>query len=177
VDTRERVIRRALPKRSQKAISWNLYKMRERIEVMKRPVTLEGSTYPRDTCEGCGRRTDRLQLAHVFGRRSIVGEPWASSRYLTAKLCFYDPFEDKIGCHEKIDRYVDRELRDRLEEQAVARLYAAFRWSPLVDRDPAGNVRWLVDHVQNDDTIREVLQLRPSDGVRGIRTRIGLSRE
>ena len=163
----------AIPKRSAKNIAWQAYKMRERLEVMKRPVFIDGLPYGTHACEGCGKQTDYLQVAHIFARRQIVGEPWASSRYLTMKLCFYNPFEDKIGCHEKIDGYKDKALRERLEERAASRLLAAFGivigsdlWNTLLGTmTPDGRVRWMESHVSRDTEIRDVLHLRPTDGV------------
>ncbi|MGH3263147.1 MAG: hypothetical protein ACRDNS_14250 [Trebonia sp.] len=77
-------------------------------------------------CEGCGVRDASLQDAHLAGRPgsgACLG-PWANAPELRAALCCADPRTGLLGCHEKIDRNLDPELRDRLRWAAARRLLA-----------------------------------------------------
>lgn len=94
-------------------------------------------------CEGCGNFSPKLEYAHIFGRRNIVGEPYASSPELTMALCCYNRYTNEPGCHEKIDRYLDKALRDRLESIAVQRFYYAHNKGVPKNLNPAGAVRKL----------------------------------
>lgn len=75
-----------------------------------------------ERCEGCGRVPAYHETAHLFGRRHRVKEPYASWPELCAELC--SSKSDPVGCHEKIDRYLEPDLRYELELRAVQRLAA-----------------------------------------------------
>ncbi len=78
-------------------------------------------------CEACHCPNGRavlgsrwgLELAHIFGRRNVVGEPWASSAALTMMLC--------PTCHDRLDGRVssDMSFRVSLRWQAINRWLAA----------------------------------------------------
>ena len=72
-------------------------------------------------CEGCGRDSRPLQVAHLMGRRNLVAEPWASWAGLCAHLCSAHPSYG-LGCHEQLDRRKNEALRDRLLVNAAERL-------------------------------------------------------
>ena len=75
-------------------------------------------------CEGCGA-IDHLELAHLCGRpgSGMCLGPWANSVELGVALCASDPMTGKIGCHPKIDRHIDNELRITLQTDAADRLW------------------------------------------------------
>lgn len=73
------------------------------------------------SCEGCGQTGRPLQVAHLMGRRNIVSEPWASWAGLCAHLCSAD-LRYGLGCHEKVDRYLDDQLRFALHDRAARAL-------------------------------------------------------
>jgi hypothetical protein len=78
----------------------------------------------RFACAGCGARSVPLQDAHLAGRPgsgACLGA-WANAPELRVALCCADPARGTLGCHEKIDRDLDPELRDRLRWEAVQRL-------------------------------------------------------
>jgi hypothetical protein len=64
-------------------------------------------------CEGCGKDSRPLQVAHLLGRRNLVAEPWASWSGLCAHLCSAHPSYG-LGCHERLDGRKDLPLRERL---------------------------------------------------------------
>ena len=72
-------------------------------------------------CEGCGKDSRPLQVAHLMGRRNIIAEPWASWSGMCAHLCSAHPSYG-LGCHEKVDQRRDEPLRDRLLNDAANRL-------------------------------------------------------
>lgn len=72
-------------------------------------------------CEGCGQDGRRLEVAHLFGRRNIIGEPWASWHGLCAHLCGDDPAYGQ-GCHSLIDQNKDLPLQRKLRGLAADRL-------------------------------------------------------
>lgn len=75
-------------------------------------------------CEGCGA-IDHLELAHLCGRpgSGMCLGPWANSVELGVALCASDPMTGKIGCHPKIDRHLDEQLRANLDYQGCRRLH------------------------------------------------------
>jgi hypothetical protein len=100
-------------------------------------------------CEGCGELVRVVEVAHLFGRRHIVEEPWASAPELCAALCCVASWEYvRFGCHERIDRGLDPELRERLRWIAVERLARAHRLPVPRDADATGAVRALVAQLQ-----------------------------
>ena len=103
-------------------------------------------------CEGCGKDSRRLEVAHLCGRRNIVGEPWASWHGLCAALCAADPAYG-WGCHETVDNRRDAPLRDRLLTTALDRL-AELAGLPFVAGvgayDPLGTIRQIVAALNAD---------------------------
>jgi hypothetical protein len=100
-------------------------------------------------CEGCGQGDRVLQWAHIAGRRHIVGEPWASSRELTAALCCASAVSGELGCHEKYDRHLDEVLIWNLGLIAVDRLWWRFCGADpfaktYANPDPLDSIRSLV---------------------------------
>lgn len=70
-----------------------------------------------ERCEGCGKVPAYHETAHLFssaGHR--VKAPYTHWPELCAELC--SSKAEPLGCHERIDRYIDLKLRERLEEQA-----------------------------------------------------------
>lgn len=95
-------------------------------------------------CEGCGRRVEVIEVAHLFSRKGhIIPDSLASRPELEAALCCARSWGDRTGCHETIDRNQDPALRDRLRATAVARLCAAERVGlpASTASDPLGAVR------------------------------------
>lgn len=82
------------------------------------PAVLERA---RERCEACGGN-GRLEWAHLFGRPATGARlgHLAHDVDLTAALCSFR-LEGGIGCHERIDRGLANELRDRLRWKAIER--------------------------------------------------------
>ena len=72
-------------------------------------------------CAGCHRDGRRLEVAHLFGRRNVFGEPWASWHGLCAALCGDDPSYGQ-GCHSQIDQGRNWPLQNALRANAADRL-------------------------------------------------------
>lgn len=68
-------------------------------------------------CEGCHERVETVEVAHLFGRRHIIAEPYASDLALMAPLC--------QPCHRSIDSNQDVDLRDNLRFAAALRFASA----------------------------------------------------
>jgi hypothetical protein len=71
-------------------------------------------------CEGCGSRMRPLEWAHLATRGNVISEPWCSTPELTAALCSSGYGE--IGCHQKIDRNIAKQLLKDLRTDALIRL-------------------------------------------------------
>jgi len=96
-----------LPAVGAARLRWAEWQHQERLAVMARART---------HCESCGI-VATLEWAHLFGRNNKgVGEPVASSRFMTAGLC-------RI-CHIRFDTDRDTELCDRLRWRAIRWLMA-----------------------------------------------------
>jgi len=67
-------------------------------------------------CEGPGCGSPGTEWAHLFGRRHIIEEPWASSPELTAALCRTH--------HRRLDANQDSALQTHLRAAALTRLSA-----------------------------------------------------
>ena|ERR1019366_8722350 len=93
----------------------------------------------RGRCEAEDCTNAATELAHLFGRRHIIGEPWCSSPALTMGLCKAD--------HQSIDRGLNPDLRERLQWVGLVRLCAAetLPISLLEGRSPEGAARAIED--------------------------------
>lgn len=86
---------------------WAAWREQERAAVMERAQSV---------CEHCTFPKVALEWAHGFGRRQIVGEPLASSRFMTFAFC---PI-----CHPLFDSNQAPGRRDVLRWRAIGRLTA-----------------------------------------------------
>jgi len=64
-------------------------------------------------CTACKQR-GYIEPAHLFGKRNQVSEPLASHPAFLVPLCH--------ECHASIDRYIDIELRERLQWEGIRKL-------------------------------------------------------
>ena len=86
----------------------------------------------RGRCEGCGAADRPMECAHLYGKGGTgagLDEGWSSQPEMCAALCCWAP-NGMPGCHQRIDRGLDPDLRDQLRWQALARLTERF---PLAD--------------------------------------------
>jgi hypothetical protein len=91
-----------IPKTGPVKGRWLAHQNKSKLIVMKR-VEAKGGL-----CEGCGKEP-AVDWQHVFGRRHLIAEPWASSPELTMGLC--------RACHRSCDGDlggVNKTLRERL---------------------------------------------------------------
>lgn len=127
---------RAIPKHGPVADRWRDHRDRSRVAVFLRVRAAGGR------CEAEDCSSTATDLAHLFGRRHIIEEPWASSPECCLGLC--------RGCHNSVDRGLAPDLLERLRWQAVVRLCGATRQPiPSVeDHDVLGAIRTVVDALE-----------------------------
>ena len=97
-------------------------------------------------CEACGSNLRPLEWCHIAGRGNVVAEPFASSPELTMGLCSAG-WED-IGCHNKIDRAIDLELREMLRWKAVSALMKRYRLGWVAGDNAIDAIREAVRHLE-----------------------------
>ena len=118
------------------------------------------------------------EWAHLFGRRGIVAEPWASSPALTMMMCHdcHDRYDGRI----LMDHEVDRIFRDRLRWKAIHRWLLALREDgieigDLATDDPLGAARMIERRLQRRLRVRSTHSRHSSAGRRRTSTRINTS--
>lgn len=98
-------------------------------------------------CEGCGKDSRRLEVAHLMGRRNLIAEPWASWHGMCAHLCSAHP-DYGLGCHEQNDGRKNEPLRQRLLAAAAYRLGERAYDVEWVLAFPADGIRKMVRHLE-----------------------------
>lgn len=134
-------LRSPLKQRGAHTIRWAKWHERSRIEVMKRCQF---------HCEGCDNNMRPLEWAHLVGRGNTISEPWCSTSALTVGLC---SSKYEMGCHERLDRNLDKELQDRLRWQGLERLCEDYGIAYLVGAEIAAI------HVEPLDAIRAAIRI------------------
>lgn len=128
---------RRLPAHGEVKGRWLRHQEESRREVFRR-------------CQGRCENTECPQEAtdwsHLFGRRALIAEPWASSPACTAGLC--------RGCHNACDRNLNPTLLSRLRWIAIARLCAETHLPipSTVDNDELGAIRSLARVLEAQST-------------------------
>src|ERR1035437_9639221 len=125
--------RKPIPKIGRVGKRWAAWRRQQAEVVRKRSGNL---------CEGCGKDSRPLQVAHLMGRRNIIAEPWASWAGMCAHLCSAHPSYG-LGCHEKVDQRRDTKLRDWCLERAWLRM--CFEYGRTELPDPPDDGPWSFD--------------------------------
>ena len=133
-----------IPKVGKVGRRWASWRRQQALVVKKRAGGL---------CEGCGKDSRPLQVAHLMGRRNIIAEPWASWAGMCAHLCSASP-EYGLGCHELVDQRKDAQLRASLLHRARERLQLRIGIDPYA---------WL--GFNPDDQIRTTVRRLEKDGI------------
>jgi hypothetical protein len=127
---------RAINKHGDVKDRWRRHQHQSRITVMLRC---------RGKCEAGECDQEAREWAHIFGRRAIIAEPWASSPDATFGLCRHH--------HQQLDRNLAPDLLDRMRWIAVARLCASHS-VPIpstAEYDALGAIRAVVDVLEEQE--------------------------